>query len=38
MSLSIVGKLLGHSRSVTTERYAHLSDTPLREAAAVFWR
>ncbi len=36
MSLTIVGKLLGHSRSVTTERYAHLSDTPLREAAAVF--
>jgi integrase len=32
-SLPIIGKLLGHSQSKTTERYAHLSDDPLREAA-----
>ena len=37
ISLTIVGKeMLGHSRSVTTERYAHLADTSLREAAEVF--
>ncbi len=32
-SLYIVGKLLGHAQSGTTERYAHLADDPLREAA-----
>lgn len=33
MSLHIVGKLLGHTQAVTTQRYAHLDDDPLRTAA-----
>jgi integrase len=32
MSLSIIGKLLGHVNHATTARYAHLSTDPLREA------
>ena len=32
-SLLIVGKLLGHSQSSTTERYSHLADDPVRQAA-----
>lgn len=32
-SLYIVGKLLGHRQSSTTERYSHLADDPLRAAA-----
>jgi integrase len=32
-SLYIVGKLLGHTQSRTTQRYAHLADDPLRVAA-----
>jgi len=32
-SLLIIGKLLGHRHSATTQRYAHLSDDPLRDAA-----
>ena len=32
-SLYIVGKLLGHSRAQTTQRYAHLAEDPLREQA-----
>lgn len=31
-SLYVVGKLLGHKSSETTQRYAHLSDNPLRTA------
>lgn len=31
-SLPIIGKLLGHSQSATTARYAHLSDNPLKLA------
>jgi integrase len=31
-SLPIIGRLLGHTSSQTTERYAHLFDAPLREA------
>jgi integrase len=33
LSLPIIGRLLGHTRARTTERYAHLADDPLREAA-----
>jgi integrase len=32
LSLPIIGRLLGHTQSRTTERYAHLADDPLREA------
>ncbi len=31
-SLYVVGKLLGHTQARTTQRYAHLADTPLRIA------
>jgi integrase len=33
LSLPIIGALLGHASVRTTQRYAHLSDHPLREAA-----
>lgn len=36
LSLSIVGKLLGHTQASTTQRYAHLADDTLREATAIF--
>jgi integrase len=36
MSLPIVGKLLGHTQAITTQRYAHLADDPLREAVNEF--
>lgn len=32
-SLYIVGKLLGHTQSRTTQRYAHLADDPMKAAA-----
>ena len=32
-SLLIIGKLLGHRSAATTQRYAHLSDDPVRAAA-----
>lgn len=32
-SLPVVGAMLGHSQIATTERYSHLYDQPLREAA-----
>lgn len=33
MSLPMIGRLLGHSQAATTERYAHLAQDPVREAA-----
>jgi integrase len=33
LGLPIIGKLLGHARSETTQRYAHLGNDPLRRAA-----
>lgn len=32
-SMPIVGRLLGHTQSATTERYAHLADDPVSRAA-----
>jgi integrase len=37
-SLFLVGKLLGHASSRTTERYAHLSGVPLQEAVTSIGR
>jgi integrase len=31
-SLPVIGALLGHTQPITTARYAHLFDDPLREA------
>jgi integrase len=38
LSLPIIGRLLGHTQSRTTQRYAHLADDPLREAAEKIGR
>jgi integrase len=35
MSLPILGKTLGHTLPSTTQRYAHLSDDPLKAAVAI---
>ena len=32
-SLPIIGRMLGHTQPLTTQRYAHLLDDPLRDAA-----
>ena len=31
-NLAVIGKLLGHTKILTTQRYAHLADDPLRQA------
>jgi hypothetical protein len=36
LSLENVGRLLGHTNPLTTKRYAHLADDPLRAAAERF--
>jgi|HubBroStandDraft_3_1064219.scaffolds.fasta_scaffold18661_2 integrase len=33
LGLHVIGKVLGHSSTSTTQRYAHLADDPLRAAA-----
>jgi integrase len=33
LGLPLIGRLLGHTQARTTQRYAHLADDPLREAA-----
>ncbi len=38
VSLFLIGKLLGHASSRTTERYAHLGGDPLQDAAAAIGR
>ncbi len=35
LSLPMIGKLLGHRHSATTERYAHLGAHPVRQAAEL---
>jgi integrase len=35
LSLPIIGAILGHTQASTTQRYAHLSDDPLRAAATT---
>jgi len=32
LSLPVIGKLLGHATPIMTQRYAHLTDDPLRQA------
>jgi integrase len=36
LSLEIVGRLLGHTTTTTTKRYAHFADYPPRAAADKF--
>jgi hypothetical protein len=33
LGLPIIGKLLGHTQSTTTQRYAHLDNDPLKKAS-----
>jgi integrase len=35
ISLPIIGRMLGHSKPATTQRYSHLADEPLRAAAEI---
>lgn len=35
VGLSLIGGILGHREASTTQRYAHLADTPLRAAADI---
>jgi site-specific recombinase XerD len=34
LSLQVIGRLLGHTQTRTTQRYAHLADDPLKDAVA----
>lgn len=38
LSLPVVGRILGHTNPLTTQRYAHLADDPLRDAVEVMAR
>jgi site-specific recombinase XerD len=38
MSLPVVGSVLGHAKSATTARYAHLSDAAQRAAVETVGR
>jgi hypothetical protein len=38
VGLFLTGKILGHLRNSTTERYAHLADDPVRQANDVIGR
>jgi integrase len=33
LGLPIIGKLLGHTQSATTQRYAHIDNDPLKKAS-----
>lgn len=35
LSLPMIGALLGHSQAATTQRYAHLANDPMRQAAGI---
>jgi site-specific recombinase XerD len=37
-SLVVIGKMLGHSKSTTTARYAHLADDPVKAASDAVGR
>ncbi len=38
LSLPMIGALLGHTKTATTQKYAHLLDDPLREATEAIGR
>jgi hypothetical protein len=38
VGLYLTGKILGHLRNTTTERYAHLADDPVRQANDLIGR
>ena len=33
MNLPLIGRLLGHTRAETTQRYAHLAEDPVKQAS-----
>jgi site-specific recombinase XerD len=36
VGLEVIGKLIGHSSIKTTQRYAHLANSALKEATEIF--